>query len=146
MARATRRYAPLLRPHARTVARCMRTISRSGAGARRAGGARAQAEAPLWLPCRCASLTRPHAADPPPQARFFDHEPHPLGSARGSCQDEFLMPRLLAAGQAALQRWTDAGGEGAGAITHLIVGGLTAPRASPGTQRPAAAWLACFRH
>ena len=67
-----------------------------------------------------------------PQERFFDHEPHPLGSARGSCQDEFLMPRLLAAGRAALQRWAAAGGEGADAVTHLIVGGLTSPRASPG--------------
>jgi hypothetical protein len=75
-----------------------------------------------------------------PQARFFDHEQHTLGSARGSCQEEFLMPRMTAAGGAALARWTAAGGEGAAAITHLVVGGLTAPRAAPGTHprtRPA---------
>lgn len=47
------------------------------------------------------------------------------------------MPRLLAAAHAALQRWTDAGGEGAAAVTHLIVGGLTAPRASPGASQRA---------
>ena len=79
-----------------------------------------------------ALLTRPAAPPIRAQERFFDHEPHPLGSARGSCQDEFLMPRLLAAGHAALQRWAAAGGEGADAVTHLIVGGLTSPRASPG--------------
>jgi hypothetical protein len=46
------------------------------------------------------------------------------------------MPRLVAAGAAALARWEAAGGEGAGAITHLIAGGLTAPRAAPGARAP----------
>ena len=42
------------------------------------------------------------------------------------------MPRLVAAAQSALSSWEAAGGAGAAGVTDLIVGGLTAPRATPG--------------
>jgi alkylresorcinol/alkylpyrone synthase len=46
--------------------------------------------------------------------------------------ERFLLPRLKAAAQQALGGWAAAGGCGAAGVTDLIVGGLTAPRATPG--------------
>ena len=77
------------------------------------------------MPSPAISLT-------PNQARFFEPERHNLGNTPGSCVERFLLPRLQAAAQQALDGWTAAGGCGASGVTDLIVGGLTAPRATPG--------------
>lgn len=66
-----------------------------------------------------------------PPSRFFEHE-HEFSSAHGACQEHFLLPRMQAAACAALENWESKGGRGASGITHLVIGGLTAPRASPG--------------
>ena len=55
-----------------------------------------------------------------------------MGNTPGSCVERFLLPRLQAAAQRALDGWAQAGGRGAPGVTDLIVGGLTAPRATPG--------------